>query len=553
MLFEKLTDEEKSMIEIFRHNFNEYENTSNFVGEYVDTETFLRFWEEEKASLFEAFGGNLILRKPFQGTVEEDELYEKFNRFFWTEEFSKFRNALHNFIQRNNYSEWYSQSVVDVDGRTKISLKEIVSWHIFTVESFIANTYNGPTVEIKTGVGNVVKLVHGCKLMKVLGRIVKEIPSMTETFEYIRLRQSQIMNEANLKATLCLSIHPLDYMTASYNANGWRSCMNWEDGEFRRGVVEMMNSPLVVVAYLEAEKERLRFGGNLEWNSKRWREFFIVTPEMLSGIKGYPYWNRELEDETLRWLRQIFAPYYNSSYAEDIQVWDTESGVYNEKYNIKVVPCMECGPAMYNDFYDGNDYHSIFVKDLNMKRRFHINYSGASECICCGEDADFDTESYLYCCDCVHEKYCSKCGARLNDDEAIVDSHTGNVYCEYCYDNLPVCDCCHEHTDDYEMHQFVIGRDEDTSDDIIMDSDSIGRRWRGADPVYISVCRECDNEVFVDGSDIWKKPLNHYELWYSSYPIVPLDQLTPWAREHLIRPEDLEYFLTHKDSEEQSA
>lgn len=552
MLFEKLTDEEKSLIEIFRHNFNEDENTGSFVGEYVDTETFLRFWETEKAPLFEAFGGNFILRKPIQCTVEEDELYEKLGRLLWTPEFSSLRNSISSFVEIHNEDNWFNRRIMDIDGRSKVCLNEIFCWQIFTSEALVANSYDGPTVEINVGNGNVIKLIHGCKLMKFLGRLVKAMSSetMAEKFEYIRLRQSQIMNEANLRATLCLSIHPLDYMTASYNANDWRSCMSWEDGEFRRGVVEMMNSPMVVVAYLEADKQRLRFGNGAEWNSKRWREFFIVTPEMLSGIKGYPYWNRALEDEALQWLRQIFAPYYHSNYAEDIQVWDTESGVYNEKYNIKVVPYMECGPAMYNDFYDGNDYHSIFVKDLNMKRRFHINYSGASECICCGQDAYFDTEGHLYCTDCIHEIYCYKCGARLDPDEAI--NHHDNYYCGYCFDNLPTCDCCGEHVEDDYSRTFVIGRDSETTTDIIKKAED-SKWWRNPDPIYITICDDCGEKVFIKGNKIWREKLNFYDVWYSSYPIVPLDELTPWAREHLIDAEDLEYFLKEKDNEEQSA
>ena len=71
-----------------------------------------------------------------------------------------------------------------------------------------------------------------------------------DEWEEIRLAHSQIFNTNKMTGTLCLSIHPLDYATASDNDNGWSSCMSWrDDGCYRMGTVEMMNSPMVICAY----------------------------------------------------------------------------------------------------------------------------------------------------------------------------------------------------------------------------------------------------------------------------------------------------------------
>ena len=41
----------------------------------------------------------------------------------------------------------------------------------------------------------------------------------------------------------------------SDNNSGWESCMSWRNnGCYRRGTVEMMNSPYVIVAYLMLEE-----------------------------------------------------------------------------------------------------------------------------------------------------------------------------------------------------------------------------------------------------------------------------------------------------------
>ena len=63
---------------------------------------------------------------------------------------------------------------------------------------------------------------RGCKIMKILRKLAILVDSEA-LFESNRLRQSQIMNDARIKATLCLSIHPIDYLTASLNENNWRS------------------------------------------------------------------------------------------------------------------------------------------------------------------------------------------------------------------------------------------------------------------------------------------------------------------------------------------
>ena len=41
----------------------------------------------------------------------------------------------------------------------------------------------------------------------------------------------------------------------SDNDYGWDSCMGWmNEGEYRLGTVEMMNSPCIVVAYIDGEE-----------------------------------------------------------------------------------------------------------------------------------------------------------------------------------------------------------------------------------------------------------------------------------------------------------
>ena len=92
-------------------------------------------------------------------------------------------------------------------------------------------------------------------------------------------------------------------MTMSDNANGWESCMNWTQGpgSYRAGTIEMMNSPLVVVAYITT-KPYYPENTSIEWTSKSWRELIIVHPNAICSVKSYPYYNIAFDKALVNWL-----------------------------------------------------------------------------------------------------------------------------------------------------------------------------------------------------------------------------------------------------------
>ena len=555
MLFEKLTGEENEMISFLRENYQERLEDGFLKGNFVDNETFLEYWEAAKAPLAKAFGDNLIIRKPIKSIIDDEELHDKMSRLLWCDDYKRLRHDVTTMAAEHNQNNWikrYLKDPADRDGTVEMSLEEVFRYYVFQVDAWVANKYDGPTCEVAVGDGKVIKLVYGCKLMKTLGRFAREC-DRAEEFEYLRLRQSQILNEANISANLCLSIHPLDFMTASFNENDWRSCMCWEDGEFRRGVIEMMNSPMVIVAYLESASNSLHLCGDLKWNSKKWREFFIVRPDMLSGIKGYPYWNRNLEDETLNWLRQLFAPFYGTDYCENIKVWETRHIVTDLSNDVCVNLRMQCGPAMYNDFYDGNDYHSIFAKHLKSVGRLYINYSGESECVCCGSvTTSFNSEGDLCCEECVETYYCEKCGCSIGNLDDLYELN-GRHYCRYCYEQLPECDCCNDIVDDSQetMYHFVIGWDENSDANDVMVSTP--NRWGDSYNLKFKVCAKCAKTIFVDGEEEFNKELKTLRTWSNEYAIIPMSHITPKGLEILCGDEDIEYFKSRHTCEAISA
>ena len=268
------------------------------------------------------------------------------------------------------------------------------------------------------------KIQEGAKPMRIITKIANAygiglIPDENgvSDLEYFRRVHSQVLNNKTLYGDLCLSIHPLDYMTMSDNDCGWESCMSWEnDGEYKQGTVEMMNSPCVVVGYLTSSSS-YKFGCDIndEWNSKKWRCLFIVDKDFIINIKGYPYENSNLVKASIIELAKL------AGWGE-IEPLKYEYYEKYTEYRYKKMPCSIggravaidfCTQAMYNDFGNGH-YIALNPHETKDIIEFHYNYSGVSECVWCGNtDEDQIGMNYntgaLCCSNCDESYYCDCC------------------------------------------------------------------------------------------------------------------------------------------------
>ena len=250
---------------------------------------------------------------------------------------------------------------------------------------------------------------------------------------------------------MCISIHPMDFITMSDNSYGWDSCMKWVDdtGDYRMGTVEMMNSPIVVCAYLKGS-ESFNFGWNKNdefttWNNKKWRELFVITPELITEIKSYPYDNEEFTKAVMDTLLALSKENDGNEY--DTEVYWTRSTPVNSHGTRLQFDTYENG--MYNDFgcYRNGKGHLMHYNSQiteNITDNFYyITYSGAKTCMICGNYIDdYDADPKEVVCE-KHGYYthgtCSCCGRRLVSDNIFYSDWTEQEYCEECYyDNFIV-------------------------------------------------------------------------------------------------------------------
>lgn len=420
-----------------------------------DMEHRLRFWLQNKQALYRLLGNELIttekilINKPIE--ILNDEIYKELRGRHGAG--YTFSDAFNSFIYDYAY-EYRYEPIGEVAQDAWLSRRHNVSEvaKLISNTCLASNVYDGETVElVLPNQKEVLKINTGCKASKMLGKIATayNLPG----YENFRIAHSMILNQKMLKGDLCFSIHPLDYFTMSDNNCNWDSCMSWTGhGDYRMGTVEMMNSSYVVVAYLKSETD-MEFEDNKEmkWNNKKWRQLFIVHPDIILAIKGYPYQNDELAAVCLKYLKGRaeknlqWGP-YTENLNKMTNLVNNNVGELNARVHMNLYT-----NYMYNDIYDTHDAYvstDILITEIGKVNhgRIEFCYSGEAECMECGARI-FQCEEVepqdLICDECNPYVHCQECGERIyREDGHHVDGYT---LCEYCYDRaVNECVMCGE-------------------------------------------------------------------------------------------------------------
>lgn len=441
-MFDKITAEEKQMMEFY---LEEYACRSD-ANERETLEEILKPWEKEKAELYKMFGENLILSKSYTYQLPQNDLYD---RLEYGTSWGVFTRNLHSRL--NNLVRTGEITFENEDPRCWWYRDQFpYSWNR---SECISNKLADPCIFIFKG--KKYAFPADTKFMKLLGRL-SDIAGLKEDFEKFRLEHSMVLNNAKQHGKICLSIHPLDFMTMSDNESNWQSCMSWQDyGCYRMGTVEMMNSPMVVVAYLASSTPMTIKNG--EWNNKKWRQLFVINEHVITEVKPYPYIDEDLTKTCLSWLNELAG----NVYSEDNFKFESGENRYLNYYRLAA----QCN-KMYNDFASCTHLTKIKLPVPEKREgkviRWSFNYSGPTECMCCGKTIDdgayFSTADTLVCDDCGADSgdyaYCTHCGCRIDfeDDEYYCDDN-GEYWCCDCRDEYFTWD---EYNEEYIDNDYAI-------------------------------------------------------------------------------------------------
>lgn len=427
-----------------------------YITEYIETwgginspiklkaplDYILQEWNKSKQTLFNIFGEKLMLEKEIQ--VEDGD--------------NKKIREINNYLNSTNPGTDFINSVRKLFTFNGTYFEDTYATYNLTQAKQLFTNRVAKEFSYRNKDGKVIKVPEGAKVMRVLQKIAKEFD--LPDFEIFRNHISRITEIRKSKIKFTLSIHPLDYMTMSDNANGWESCMNWTQGpgSYRAGTIEMMNSPVVVVAYITT-KPYYPANTSIEWTSKSWRELIIVHPNTICSVKSYPYYNIAFDKALVNWFADLVEEKTEWRYNRKLPQESLESASYIKAWKDKddyFLLNFETN-EMYNDFGNTDNYGIFSINPPDNKyHTFTINYSGLMTCMCCGEDGYWsdDTETVV-CEDCEPSTYCYRCGERVNANDAIeVD---GEWVCEDCYNDLHKCMCCEDAHFDEDFTTVFVG------------------------------------------------------------------------------------------------
>ena len=391
-----------------------------------------KWWEAKRNLRRDIFGGNLILND--LGTVSislttsaKIEKAETFIESLWDDEVLR---------------EW--EDLIDLKGVTDfLSYDPLAIYDNKVSCDYCKNGYNIP---------------YGMKLLKA----IKFFSDYDEPVRRIQDLASELIQQTKISGQLCLSIHPLDYLSLSENNYNWRSCHSL-DGDYRVGNLSYMLDSSTIVCYIRGKNDKVklpRFPNSVPWYDKKWRILLFFDPTMQLMYAGRPY------------------PFFTSSIFQDIKTaigsrlpqfksvkWDTVIhkeaffGLFDRTDELdchQMVLAHQFYPinyfvrdAKYSRQFDdllmsskdlpryivGSDFHycannheniQSYVGDNDLDE--HIMTVGAeTPCVCCGSEPTADESSFLC-------EYCN-----------IEYGHRSDLWytCDYCRRRIPISHSMH--------------------------------------------------------------------------------------------------------------
>ena len=420
---------------------------NNGTHDYCDVDHLLRFWADAKSQyLTKLFGDNLILEKEIFYKANTDEIADNLHamvgdyRSFLKDFEERLAKVMDMDLERSWWRINYETPAECVYYAIRSAIYSVGGWGENVI--YLGAVRGDAEKEVKSHTiifpdGSKVQLQRGMKLTRVMTQLCKHL-GLSEQWEQMRIAHSQIMNVNKIHGTLCLSIHPLDYATASDNENGWSSCMSWNDeGCYRMGTVEMMNSPMVICAYLKSNKVNMSIENDNDWNSKKWRCWVIVNKDVILCNRNYPYHHNELAKACIEWVRELVGTHMGWTYGK------TQTNLYQYMRDIDCNFEFDTN-YMYNDL-GGDDIVGCLSDRPHLIPTLYV-FSGKAECMVCGDEIKPDAQEdsgCLECVSCYNEYVCSCCGSIIGSEEDCYYDPDGNVLCSSCYDEkCCTCECC---------------------------------------------------------------------------------------------------------------
>lgn len=471
-LIEKLSADDKERI-------NNYINkwgvpTENFIG----LEEWLQNWSHSNQKLYKLLGNQLIRKFDIRLSKTREHLRTEMITLLKL----PFKESYHNFYV----------NVLKQDKDLPSAVLRSFS-RLSDVDNFVDDSVGVPIKYKRKDSKKILQIQKGMKPIRAFQKVIEYYKDIYEFvgFEEFKNQHSLILNDKLTKGKLCVSIHPLDYMTMSDNASNWSSCMSWvSQGCYEIGTVEMMNSNNVLCCYLEGH-DLFNFGKDVElyndssycWNNKKWRQLVYITKDILMSGKAYPYQSKEITFALLSFIKDLAKENLNWTYTfgpelyqDMIHINNTHAMNLNREWilngNTFKHNIIWDTKGMYNDMFNDNDTPYWCYRNKVKKNKI-ISVSGKSNCLCCNKSVLKYTDEY-----CYNDRY----------------DNTSNLICNKCLDDLFSCHCCYN-SSPRESHIELSIRSRPFLKVYRTKKNICNNCWKER----VRICPECGQLFYIDG------------------------------------------------------
>lgn len=411
-----LTDIDKETIKNYIYSIGEVES--------APIEQVLRVWNANKKTLFRAFGQKLSVSKTITIEKNKTSLIRELTNVYvpytiWYDSDRAFAACHLDQLQEHCKDEFVA-SIIHYWAKKDYDIDDLffitrIFCHENLAKGYICHLDSDKPYKCKSF---KCTIKNGMRTIRTLQKIIKATGyPYLDLFEKWCNKVNYINTNSGFKTNLVLSINPIDFMSMSDNECNWRSCMSWKnEGCYRAGTLEMMNSNVAIIAYLEGP-ETFKLDDKFIVPNKSWRSLFFVHKNILLAGKSYPYQNKDLTISVLDWLRELVQnnlhwtyqfinqPYKDMNYLEgNFYVRDYFDVDFDKKKKHHSIFVYTNG--MYNDIIEAHDEY-LCCRNY-VKHSMKLCLSGPATCICCGDVIATREDIYSYD-DLGQSLICSSC------------------------------------------------------------------------------------------------------------------------------------------------
>jgi hypothetical protein len=284
---------------------------------------------------------------------------------------------------------------------------------------------------------------------KIFNKTIKKGTKILKAFKYfetdkeaLRILQdlaSRLIQENKVIGKLCISVHPLDFLSSSENTYNWRSC-HALDGDYCAGNLSYITDSSTFICYLKgADNVKLPlFPDSVPWNSKKWRVLIHVDSwgDFMVAGRQYPFHS----DYGLDKIKDMI----NESFTKD-NMWHSEK-VF-EQWNNQYITNWINGDELYYRYF-AHRYELIPLEDMVLESEGSMNYNDVLNSTCYTKPYYIFNKRatcYGYNINAIEvgsPVYCVHCGEKVTNSATMLCDNCEVEFGHLDNDDFVHCSCC---------------------------------------------------------------------------------------------------------------